>query len=403
MASPKRKRLDEKRLAAALIIANEKLEFENDEKAARAAELVIANEKLDFENDEKAKRAAELVIASIEKAARAAELLIANEKLDFETDEKAKRAAELVIASIEKAARAAELLIANEKLDFETDEKAKRADELVVANIEKAARAAELVIANELVNINLELEISRNEATIANKAKSDFLAAMSHDLRTPLNAIMGFADIMRLRAFGPLGDPHYEEYANDIYNSGFLLLRLINDVLDLSKIEAGKYELVEEPLDIHALIETSFKQFGHTSKASTQTLSSDIVPDIPFLLADERVMIQILNNLLSNAIKFTPAGGVINVTKKFGENNGIILSVTDTGVGMSKADMIKALKPFEQADVAHSRRHEGTGLGLHLCANFMKLFGGALSIESEVDCGTKVTLEFPPERTILPS
>jgi len=114
-------------------------------------------------------------------------------------------------------------------------------------------------------------------------------------------------------------------------------------------------------------------------------------------------MIQILNNLLSNAIKFTPAGGVINVTNKFGENNSIILSVTDTGVGMSKADIIKALKPFEQADVTHSRRHEGTGLGLHLCANFMKLFGGTLGIQSEVDYGTTVTLEFPSERTIFTS
>ena len=319
----------------------------------------------------------------------AAELVIANEQKD-------NRAAELVVANDEKSARAAELVVAN-------DEKAARAAELSIANIEKSARAAELVIANELVNVNLELEISRNEATIANRAKSDFLAAMSHDLRTPLNAIMGFSDMMRMKKFGPLGDAHYEEYANDIYDSASLLVSLINDLLDLSKIEAGRYDLVDEPLDIPLLIETSFKQLGHMSKASNKTLSYDVPLDMPSLLGDERVMIQIFNNLLSNAIKFSPAGGAVNVTEKVDENNSIILSVTDTGMGMSKEGIIKALKPFEQTDDTHSRKHEGTGLGLHLCANFMKLFEGTLSIQSEVDKGTTVTLKFPPERTILTS
>jgi signal transduction histidine kinase len=244
------------------------------------------------------------------------------------------------------------------------------------------------------------LYLAKEEAEFANNAKSDFLAAMSHDLRTPLNAVMGFSEMMRSKTFGPLGDPHYETYANDIFNSGSLLVSLINDVLDLSKVEAGKYVLVEENLDIDDLIQSSFRQVMKMAEASQQTLISDLDTNLPLLKGDERALIQIFNNLLSNSIKFTPKGGKINVTVRIAEDKAIAISVMDNGIGMSPDGISKALQPFEQADGMHSRRHEGTGLGLHLCSNFMHLFGGTLEIKSVIDEGTTVNLHFPPDRSM---
>ena len=247
------------------------------------------------------------------------------------------------------------------------------------------------------------LFLSKEEAEGANKAKSEFLSTMSHDLRTPLNAIMGFSDMMRAKTFGPLGDHHYEQYVDDIHNSGSLLISLINDVLDLSKIEAGKYELVDEHLDISLIINSSFRQLKNMAETYNQSLNSDVPYDMPCLLGDERAMIQMLNNLISNAIKFTPDGGKVDFIAKVDEDNNIVLGVMDSGIGMSDEGIAKALKPFEQADGTHSRRHVGTGLGLHICVNLMKLFGGTLDIESEIEIGTTVILRFPPDRTVNPS
>lgn len=246
----------------------------------------------------------------------------------------------------------------------------------------------------------VELEIAKGVAERANTAKSEFLASMSHDLRTPLNAIMGFSDMMRSKTFGPLGNEHYEQYADDIYDSGTLLVSLINDVLDLSKIEAGKYELHEQVLDIPSLVQTSFGQLQNMANNKNQSLSLDVPLDMPSILGDERVLIQIFNNLLSNAIKFTPNAGKINVSASVDESNGIVIRVRDNGIGLSQEGIAKALRPFEQADVTQSRRHEGTGLGLHICTHMMELFGGTLYIESEVDKGATVILCFPPSRTI---
>jgi len=246
-----------------------------------------------------------------------------------------------------------------------------------------------------------QLIAAKDEAEKANTAKSEFLASMSHDLRTPLNAIIGFSEMMKIKTFGPLGDDHYDQYAADIHDSGSLLISLINDVLDLSKIEAGKYELVEEPLEISELTKTSFRQLEMMADASDQTLSSNVPSDMPHLRGDERALIQLFNNLVSNAIKFTPRGGKITVTAKVSDDNRIVIKFSDTGIGMTKSSITKALQPFEQADGTHSRRHKGTGLGLHLCVNFMQLFGGTLEVESKVDKGTTVTICFPAERTIF--
>ncbi|MEH6633509.1 MAG: ATP-binding protein [Halopseudomonas aestusnigri] len=249
-------------------------------------------------------------------------------------------------------------------------------------------------------NIEAALEKSKECAEKANRSKSEFLANMSHDLRTPLNAIIGFSDIMRRKTFGGLGHPKYDEYASDIHNSGTLLVSLINDILDLSKIEAGKYELAEETLKLESLIKISFRQLQVMAEDTDQKLVLEIPKNFPSLLGDKRALIQILNNLISNAIKYTHGPGTVHVSTKVNEENCIILSVRDNGMGMSEDDLEHALEAFEQTNRLHPRRHEGTGLGLYLCISFMKLFGGSLEIESEVGKGTTVTLKFPKSRTL---
>ncbi len=239
------------------------------------------------------------------------------------------------------------------------------------------------------------------KANEANQAKSRFLAEMSHDLRTPLNSIMGFSDIMRSGMFGPMGSKHYDEYANDIYNSGALLVRLIDDVLDIAKVEAGKVELIEEVLDISELIKSCIHQLGPIVEMSKLSVSVQIPPDIPALKCDERVMFQLLNNLISNAIKFTPNDGKIDLGVELDSENRLVFCVTDNGIGMSEDDIEKALKPFGQIDGIYSRRNKGTGLGLPLCSNFMELFDGFLKIESAIEVGTTVYLIFPADRTIM--
>ena len=255
----------------------------------------------------------------------------------------------------------------------------------------------------ELEKLKVLAERAKVDAEKANKAKSEFLASMSHDLRTPLNAIMGFSDMMRQKTFGPLGNEHYDDYVEDIHNSGSLLVSLINDVLDLSKIEAGKYELTNELISISSIIDVCTRQLTAMANMSNLTLTIDVPDNLPHMNGDERAIIQVLNNLISNAVKFTSAGGMVVVSAYLNDNQGISIAVRDTGIGMSPDGVVKALNPFEQADGTHSRRHEGTGLGLHLCTNLMKLFGGGLNIESNLGTGTTVTIHFPPERTILPS
>lgn len=242
------------------------------------------------------------------------------------------------------------------------------------------------------------LRKAKEDAEHANQAKSNFLATMSHDLRTPLNAIIGFSDMVRQQIFGPINNPHYEEYIEDIHSSGELLVSLINDILDLSKVEAGKYEFVDEDIDVGALADHCARQFGPFASDAKVSLRVEMPTDLPRLKADRRALTQILNNLLSNAIKFTQEGGQVRVLGEVSADGALVVSIKDNGAGMTQEGILRALKPFEYADGATARGRKGTGLGLYICQRFMNLFGGRLEVASTLGIGTTVSLCFPPAR-----
>ena len=256
------------------------------------------------------------------------------------------------------------------------------------------------VLGTGLTIIFLWLFLAKRQADRANRAKSEFLALMSHDLRTPLNAVIGFTDMMRNQVFGPLGHPRYAEYADDIHHSGTLLVSLINDILDLSKVEAGKYDLNEEVLDLRELTSAAIAQCAVLGYKSNVTIENRTPGDFPLLRGDRRVLTQILNNIISNAVKFSRDGGRVGVSARLDDRGAVILQVEDNGDGMSRTDLQRAVRPFEQTDRNTVRRTQGTGLGLYLCHRFMKLLSGRLDIESDVGRGTRVSLIFPPERTV---
>ena len=236
------------------------------------------------------------------------------------------------------------------------------------------------------------------EAEIANRTKSEFLANMSHELRTPLNAIIGFSDIIKDERLGPIGSDRYRDYAADINDSGQHLLALINNILDLSKIESGTDELCEESIDIPAVAHSLTRLLTGLAQANNVRLELDVPDDIPLLHADERKVKQILLNLLSNAIKFTPGGGTVTLKIWTRAKSGYIFQVIDTGVGIAFEDIPRALAPFQQIDSGLNRKHEGTGLGLPLAKSLVEMHSGYLDLQSEVGVGTTVTVRFPAER-----
>ena len=238
------------------------------------------------------------------------------------------------------------------------------------------------------------------EAEIANRTKSEFLANMSHELRTPLNAIIGFSEIIKDETFGPVGSTKYREYANDINESGQHLLALINNILDLSKIESGTDELHEENIEVSKLANAIMKLVVGLAQTGNVELELDVSDDIAVLHADERKVKQILLNLLSNAIKFTPDGGKVTLKIWSRAESGYVFQVIDTGIGIAFEDIPKALAPFQQIDSGLNRRHEGTGLGLSLTKSLIEMHGGYLDLQSEVGVGTTVTVRFPAERIV---
>ena len=242
------------------------------------------------------------------------------------------------------------------------------------------------------------LRRAKEMADHANHAKSEFLANVSHELRTPLNAIIGFSEVLLQEIFGPIGNERYREYAGDIRQSGSHLLGVINDLLDYSKLEAGHLELHVEPVSVGATIEKAVRLLRERAASNTVSLTTKVDAGCPSIDADERKITQILLNLISNAIKFTPSGGNVTVAAEDAGSH-VEISVTDSGIGMSREDIALALSPFGQVDSSLNRQHTGTGLGLPLSRSLAELHGGSLDIDSTPDAGTTVRVRLPkPER-----
>ncbi|MDX1575591.1 MAG: PAS-domain containing protein, partial [Kiloniellales bacterium] len=251
---------------------------------------------------------------------------------------------------------------------------------------------------SEAYRAELALRAAKDEAEVASRAKSDFLAGVSHELRTPLNAIIGFSEVMQNEMFGPIGDRHYKDYAADIHDSGHHLLSLINDILDLSKIEAGKFELHETTMTVSDTVEAALRLVEQRADKAGVELVRTVTPQLPRLYADGRALKQVLLNLLTNAVKFTPEGGRVTIGAELGAGGDLVLTVADSGVGMSAEDLEQALTPFGQADSDIARQQEGTGLGLPLSKHLVELHGGSLTIESTPGAGTTVRASFPAAR-----
>jgi two-component system, cell cycle sensor histidine kinase PleC len=272
------------------------------------------------------------------------------------------------------------------------EEAARAAEDLAQANSELERMVGERT--QSLSEKVAELEQARSEAVDANAAKSRFLAAMSHELRTPLNSILGFSEIIRREMYGTAGNARYPQYAGLIHESGSHLLSLIGDILDLSKIEAGKKELHCVPLEVREVVAETLRLAG------AQGVGVGVEDGLPMLDADRRAVTQMLVNLLSNARKFTPEGGTISLRATLRDDGGVTLAVRDSGIGIAKENIPRVLADYGQVENEQVRSQAGTGLGLPIVGALMSLHGGALELESEVGRGTCVSLNFPPSRTL---
>ncbi|MEP6831027.1 MAG: ATP-binding protein [Rhizomicrobium sp.] len=253
----------------------------------------------------------------------------------------------------------------------------------------------------QLTTMSRRLAFAVDEAELANRAKSSFLANMSHELRTPLNAILGFSEVMKDQHLGPVHNARYLSYANDIHSSGRHLLAIINDVLDLAKIEAGKMTLDNAGVFAIAPVLTSaLAMLKGLDEKYGVTIHNEIAEDGMQLMAVERMIRQVIINLVGNAIKFTPPGGTVHVSGKLTGNGGYEIAVRDTGVGMSEKEMLQAMMPFGQNENRFTGKHDGTGLGLPLAKAMLELHDGTLTMSSVPEVGTTVTMSFPSPRVV---
>ena len=234
---------------------------------------------------------------------------------------------------------------------------------------------------------------AKEAAEYANRSKTEFLANMSHELRTPLNCIIGFSEIMKKEMFGKLGNERYVDYINDIHSAGEHLLGIINDILDISRIELGDIELHTKPTHIPTVIDLCVQMIKSRAQAADISLTIEIEPDLPSLMADETRLKQIILNLLSNSVKFTQEGTILICAKQ--ENDALVLQVRDTGIGIPEKDLEAVLKPFGQSRHSSQVTHEGVGLGLHLAKEFTEMHGGTMDLQSTIGKGTTVSLSFP--------
>ncbi|MFI5012514.1 MAG: sensor histidine kinase [Hyphomicrobiales bacterium] len=261
-------------------------------------------------------------------------------------------------------------------------------------------RAEKEALLLEVQEAKANSDEARRRAEEANVAKSHFLATMSHELRTPLNAILGFSEVMKGEVFGPHANPAYRDYANDIHSSGHHLLTLINEILDLSRIEAGRYDLREEAISIAHIIDDAKHMLALRAKAKNQTVHAKIEENLPRLWADERATRQIVLNILSNAIKFTPPGGEIWIKAGWTAGSGQYISIKDSGPGIPEDEVPLVLSSFGRGSLAIKTAEQGSGLGLPIVKGLIDLHGGTFTLRSKPREGTEVIVTFPPGRVV---
>ncbi|EWY37671.1 hypothetical protein N825_16600 [Skermanella stibiiresistens SB22] len=252
----------------------------------------------------------------------------------------------------------------------------------------------------QLLDLTQNLVVARDAAVRSSEAKSNFLANVSHELRTPLNAILGFSEALLSGIFGRMSE-RQAEYISDIHHAGGRLLALINDILDLAKLEAGKMELREEALDLVGLAAEAVRDLRETARSAGVSIELEPPSHDVGIFADRMRLRQILDNLLSNAVKFTPAGGLIGVTVERDAASRTVIIVSDTGIGIPAADLARVFLPFEQSDSKLARQAQGTGLGLPLVRQLVDRHGGTVRMSSEPGVGTEVVIELPAERALV--
>lgn len=267
---------------------------------------------------------------------------------------------------------------------------------LIAMRADAAVREEKL--ANALAKAQLFASVERE-----NKAKTEFLANMSHELRTPLNAILGFSETMQKEIFGPLGSPRYLGYSHDIHNAGSHLLSLVNDILDLSRIELDGLAITPHKIDFARVCNNCLAIVRGRAERGNVKLIFDSVPPFPIIETDERRLKQVLINLLNNAVKFTPAGGSVTMELSATPDGGAVIRIRDTGIGMSKEEVEQALTPFWQADAGLDRAFEGAGLGLALVTELLRMMKGRFTLESEPGAGTVATVTLPRSVITLPA